>query len=125
MKFKRIITLPLVCGEKIIKNINLPACRNCIYYKPSTYNDFDSTLNRCEKFGTKDIITDEIHYDFADFCRKDEDKCGKDGKHFTLEENQSSKIIKHFISKNSPYGFAIFTVVLLNMYMIYAAKLIH
>jgi len=30
-----------VNSEKIIKNINIPSCRNCIYYKPSMYeNDF-------------------------------------------------------------------------------------
>ena len=24
-------------SEKIIKNINIPSCRNCIHYKPSMY----------------------------------------------------------------------------------------
>ena len=112
MKFSWILALPLIRGEQIIKNINVPACRNCMYYKPSAYNDFTSTLNKCEKFGTKDIVTDEIHYDFADYCRKQEDKCGNEGKHFTLEENLPSKMIAHFIAKNSPYVFAVMLAVL-------------
>ena len=56
MKF--IYLLYLLCllpnlfrSEKIIKNMNLPTCRNCIYYQPSVYNnDFTSLLNRCEKY---------------------------------------------------------------------------
>ena len=47
-----------------------------MYYKPNTYNDYASILNKCEKYEMKDIITDEIHYDFVDLCRRDEDKCG-------------------------------------------------
>ena len=119
MKFKWALTLPLIRGDKIIQNINLPSCRNCMYYKPSTYNDFSSSLNRCEKFGTKDIISDEIDYDFASYCRKDEDKCGKDGKYFVIEENLPAKIIRHSMAKNWPIGFAITSVVLLNVLVAY------
>jgi hypothetical protein len=68
--------------EKFIKNINIPSCRNCIHYKPEIYTDFDSTLNKCEKFGEKNIINGEIRLDFADSCRNDETKCGHSGKYF-------------------------------------------
>ena len=119
MKLPWLLTLPLIRGDKIIQNINVPACRNCMYYKPSTYNDFSSSLNRCEKFGTKDIISDEIDYDFASYCRKDEAKCGKDGKFFAIEENLPAKMIRHSIAKNWPFGFAISVAVLLNVLAAY------
>jgi hypothetical protein len=115
MKFKWLVTLPLIRGDKIIKNIDLPSCRNCMYYKPNTYNDFASTLNKCEKFGMKDIITDEIHYDFADLCRRDEDKCGNKGQFFTIEENLPAKMITHFMVKNSPIAL----VILLTVFSVY------
>jgi bifunctional pyridoxal-dependent enzyme with beta-cystathionase and maltose regulon repressor activities len=78
-----------------------------MYYKPNTYNEFASTLNKCEKFGMKDIITDEIHYDFVDSCRRDEEKCGNKGKFFTLEENLPAKMITHFMVTKSPYALVI------------------
>jgi len=85
-------------SEKTIRNINIPACRNCIHYTPAIYSrGFTSSFSRCEKFGEKDIVTDEIKYDFADSCRKDESKCGKDGKGFVEETNIERKIWKHAI----------------------------
>jgi hypothetical protein len=82
--------------EKTIRNINIPSCKKCIHYKPTTYNfDFTTTYNRCEKFGEKDIITDKIKYDFAESSRNDESKCGKEGKYFEEEENLDMKIFMH------------------------------
>ena len=106
----------IVNGEKIIKNNNIPSCRNCIHFKPNIYSEFKSSSNRCEKFGEKNIITDEIQYDFADLCRKDKDKCGKEGKYFEMEENVDLKILKHNIIKNIshtlPYTILIIILVL-------------
>ena len=111
MRFRWLLTFPLIRGDKIIRNIDVPSCRNCRYYKPNTYNDFASTLNKCEKFGMKDIITDDIHYDYADLCRRDEDKCGRVGKFFTIEENLPAKMITHFMVRNLPYALAILVTV--------------
>jgi hypothetical protein len=95
-------------GEKIIKNAYVPACRNCVYYKPSTsYSDFTDSLNRCEKFGEKNIVTNEIRYDFANSCRTDESKCGLEGKYFEEEPNISLKIAKHYLQNRLPYGLVI------------------
>ena len=59
-------------SEKIIRNGNIPSCKNCKYYKPEFYSDaFVSSINKCEKTGTKDIYTDIINYDYADLSRKD------------------------------------------------------
>ena len=90
----------MVPSNKIIKNINYPSCRNCIHYKPNSYySDFTSILSKCEKFGEKNIITDEIKYNFADSCRDNESKCGKEGKYFEEEKNINMKILKHTILK--------------------------
>jgi hypothetical protein len=93
--------------EKIIKNIDIPSCRNCIHFKPMYYNDFLSPLNRCTNLGEKNIITDEIEYDFADTCRKNEEKCGNKGKYFEEEKNIELKILKHSIIRNIPIGITL------------------
>jgi hypothetical protein len=101
----------LVYSEKIIKNVNLPACRNCIHYQPDIYNnDFASYLNKCDKFGDKNIVTDKITYDFADQCRNDDSKCGKEGKYFVVEPNINMKILKYSLIKNIPNGIFIVTI---------------
>ena len=94
----------LVTGEKIIKNINIPSCRNCIYYKPSILDsNFDSkTLSKCEKFGEKDIITNKITYEYVTLCRNDESKCGEKGVYFEEEPNIDMKIVQHKILSNIP-----------------------
>ena len=102
-----------MCHNKsIIKNINIPSCRNCIYYKPSIYGDeFSLIYSRCEKFGEKNIFTDEIKYDFVDHSRNDESKCGKLGKYFEEEKSIYMKFF-NFISKNL-YVIIIFSPFLL------------
>ena len=81
--------ISFIKSEKFIKNIDIPSCRNCIHYKP---NYFRESLSRCDKFGKKDIITDEISYDFADICRQDESQCGKEAKYFEEESYPNMKI---------------------------------
>ena len=111
----------LVYSEKMIKNMNLPACRNCVHYQPAPYNnDFTSYLNTCDKFGNKNIITDKITYDFADQCRNDESKCGKEGKHFVEEPNINMKILKYSLLKNMPYAIIVFMIGGLTCLQIYA-----
>ena len=91
-------------SDQIITNRDFPSCKNCKYYQPKYYdNDFTSSLNHCFKFGTKDIITDEIRYSYADTARNDEKKCGLEGKYFEKENNLTLKIIKHKIISSTPY----------------------
>jgi hypothetical protein len=121
MKFKYLLLQLIQCKEtnSIIKNINTPACRNCIYYQPIiSSDDFTSSLNKCKKFGSKDIITDEIKYDYADFCRKDENKCGIEGKYFIEEKNINLKILKHKLVSSLP-GFFIVTLLTTYILVIY------
>jgi hypothetical protein len=94
----------LVNSEKFIKNINIPSCKTCIHYKPYLYTGEYSSLSRCEKFGEKDIITDELKYDYVDSCRKDESKCGHLGKFHEKDENTDLKYIYYAILANLPIG---------------------
>jgi hypothetical protein len=86
-----------------IKNINIPSCKNCIYFEPSLYNS--DYLSRCTKFGEKNIITDEINHDFANSCRKTDEKCGLEGKSFVKETdiNLLVRDIQNYWKLNSTY----------------------
>jgi hypothetical protein len=118
MKFLYLLFTVANCS-KIIKNINVPSCKNCIYFNPPYYtNDFTSSFSTCEKFGKKDIITDKISYDFADSCRRDESQCGQSGKYFYEEKNINFKVIKHTLTVNSPYFLVLF------VYLIYIVQII-
>ena len=108
MRVTRILLLPLANCTKLITHINIPACRNCIYYKPNSdmfNNDFTGPNSCCEKFGVKDIITDKIMYNTADWCRRHDNLCGTDGKYFEKEPNIDNKIMVHKISSTLSMGF--------------------
>jgi hypothetical protein len=113
------LLLSAVNSGKIIKNINIPVCRNCIYYKPDVYGDeFSSIYSRCEKFGEKNIITDEIKYDYVDDCRKNESKCGFEGKYFEEEKDIDFKRFNHYLRSKLPIIFPtiiLFSIVILNL----------
>ena len=113
MKQTCLLLLSMVNPEKIIKNNHLPSCRNCIYYEPYGYSsDFNSLFSKCNKFGEKNIITDEVKYKYVDSCRDDESKCGKEGKYFVEEPNISMKIWKHKIIHYSPYFVTVLIVII-------------
>jgi hypothetical protein len=99
----------IIRSEKIIRNSNIPSCKNCKYYKPEFYSDsFVSKINKCEKTGTKDINTDVINYDYADLSRKDESLCGFKGRYFEQEKRMNLKILKFLVVKNLPVLFILF-----------------
>jgi len=79
---RRMFSVHKAKGVCFIKNIELPACKNCIYYINEFEKSNDGLLARCTKFGEKDIITNVIKYDYAEICRKDEQKCGKQATYF-------------------------------------------
>ena len=90
--------------EKRIRNINIPSCKNCIYYIPITFNNLD----KCNKFGTKDIINDKISYEYANSCRYNESKCGIQGKYFQQQKYVKLKILKHKIINIMPITLIFF-----------------
>ena len=97
MNFSR----PLFSSNKIIHNLHVPVCINCIHYIPckSRYT-FGTDLSQCAKFGEKDIITNEINYAYTKWCRKDIDRCSLEGKYWEEEPNLQLKKWKHFITVN-------------------------
>ena len=105
------ILMALLNSDKIIKNMDLPACRNCIYYKPSmTSFDFASPFSKCEKFGEKDIISDKITYKYADSCRNDEQMCGKEGKYFKKSPYTTGNFIIHKLITTTPISIFILLI---------------
>jgi len=67
-------------------------CENCKYFSPSPiYSDID--MSKCTKYGRKQVNVKKITYEYADICRLDENKCGKDGKHFDTIKNKKNKSI--------------------------------
>ena len=114
----------LVNSEQIIKNINIPSCRNCVHYKPSYYTtDFTASFNKCDKFGDKNIITNKISYDYADTCRDNENKCGNGGKYFEQEKNVELKIFTHQIISRIPNILLVSITVLSIITSIYSSKI--
>lgn len=103
MRCSHLLLFCMANGEKIIRNMNKKACKNCIYFTPGFLS---SGLEKCEKFGNKNIITNEITYDYADSCRNDENKCGEYAKYFE-PENEVIKLIKFNVFTSTPYGFII------------------
>ena len=90
-------------SASIIKNGHFPSCKNCIHYRPSIFsNDYTSSFSKCANFGNKDILTDNISYDFADLCRNDKDKCGLEGKYFEKDKNIYTKIMIYTLIGNIP-----------------------
>lgn len=106
MKIPYFLILFVANADRIIKNINLPSCRNCIYYQTKNLNPEFSSLNKCEKFGEKDIVNGMIKYDYANSCRENESKCGKEGKYYIEDTNfimKRMKIVKNALVENAPY----------------------
>jgi hypothetical protein len=110
--------------SKIIKNINVKSCKNCIYFKPDeNSNDFLSKYSECTKFGEKDIITNKIEYSRTERSRNDEEKCGLEGKYFEQEKNIKLKLLKHYIVNNS--GKIIIFILALPIILLYIVSIVN
>jgi len=126
MKIIWLLLLPIVNCEKLFKNIHIPLCKNCIYYKPSIYFDFESEFNECKiydkKHDRKDDKKNIISYYSVDLCRNNETKCGKEGKYFKKEKNVFIKKIKYIIKQKSLHILLILSIIVssfINMYAMY------
>ena len=75
------------------------SCRNCVHFKPSlkVLDDNFSSFSKCNKFGSKDIISGKITYDYTDLCRNNEENCGHNGKYWEIEKNLDLKILKYMV----------------------------
>ena len=108
--------------SKIIKNIDVVSCRNCMYYKPESYNNFYSDFNKCIYFGTKNIQTNIIDYELARTCRSDEEKCGYKGLYFQENTNVEFKIFMHNLILKAPFNFSLLLLFLYFYNTIYILK---
>ena len=86
-----------------IRNANMPSCRQCIHFQPdpSVFSGSTSTFAKCKYFGERNIVTNRITFDYADHCRTQEDKCGKEGKFFEPEPNLGLKMFVYRLKSNS------------------------
>jgi hypothetical protein len=107
-----------VIDAKIIKNINVPSCVNCKYYKPLPYKNFHSEYNECTYFGTKNIQTGLIEYDTVISCRKDDSKCGINATYFEENNFATTKMILH--SVRNPNSIIVVLLVCIAIAQIYA-----
>lgn len=65
--------------SQVIRNSNLPVCKKCSYYREMK----KSVMNgKCTKFGFTNIVTGEVHYEYAQISRNKDDLCGKTGLYF-------------------------------------------
>jgi hypothetical protein len=58
-----------------------PNCKNCIHLQPRLFEEY----NRCEKFRAPHFITNENDFEYAEYARHNEDKCGKEAKYFVFD----------------------------------------
>ena len=79
-----------------VKNLHLPSCKDCIHYSPNAHElSFASRYSHCKKFGEKNLVTGKIAYDSTDFCRNQEEKCGKEGTHFEADPQGAQKQLRY------------------------------
>ena len=108
---------------KIIRNFEFPPCKNCVFYRLNGFdNEFTSSLNKCEKFGTMNIVTGKITHDYADSCRSDENRCGKSGKYHVKEPRMALKRLKHTIFRPVSIFYGILVLYLVIFYGMYIVK---
>uniref|UniRef100_A0A6C0AI41 Uncharacterized protein n=1 Tax=viral metagenome TaxID=1070528 RepID=A0A6C0AI41_9ZZZZ len=55
-------------------------CKQCMYFEPRNH-PFTDRLSKCRRFGEIDE-NGRVSYEYADLCRKNEQKCGMAGKYF-------------------------------------------
>ena len=79
-----------------IRNANMPSCSQCIHFQPDP-----AGFAKCKYFGERNIVTNRITFDYADHCRTQEDKCGKEGKFFEPDPNLRVKMFVYSLKSNS------------------------
>ena len=62
-------------------------CTDCLYYEPREH-PFTNGLSKCRRFGERDRESGCITYEYADLCRKNEQKCGQAAKYFEQKNKE-------------------------------------
>ena len=88
---KLMFTRFIIHNKQFIINGNVPKCKDCVFLNTGdlVVEGDKYYLSRCNLFGTANLVSGEIAYDFAEFCRKDENQCGKTGKHFSPKNGKN------------------------------------
>ena len=73
-----------ICNTRMFSN---PKCIDCIYYETRDH-PFTNCLSKCRRFGEMDSESGRISYEYADLCRKSEQKCGPLGKYFEANKEK-------------------------------------
>jgi len=76
-----------------IQNQNKLICANCKFFIP--------TKNECTKFGSIDIVTNELKYESALAVRKDDNKCGEDAVFYKQNYFKFITVPYYFFIENS------------------------
>lgn len=71
----------------VIRNLKYPACVNCVNFVSD--HPTNHVYAKCKRFGSMDIVTGSIIYDFARLCRENESKCGLNGKLYEEKKNKT------------------------------------
>ncbi len=96
------IALSLAENSPKIRNANIRSCKQCIHFQPhGSISSHSHSFAKCKLFGVKDIISDITTFDYADECRTQDNKCGKEGKYFEPEPNLRLKMFVHYLECNS------------------------
>ena len=72
----------------LIKKTKKPICIECIHYIEYKHNNpynelYDKyRMGYCSKFGNQNLVTGNVEYEEALYCRKNSSKCGENGLHY-------------------------------------------
>ena len=70
-------TLSTKLPVPVIRNLNHPACINCVHFVSDHSNNH--VFAKCKLFGDMDVVTGSITYDYVKLCRDNDAKCGVNG----------------------------------------------
>lgn len=82
MHLTRLLMMSLCSQKQFIQNIDVPSCKNCKYFLPYENDKQDYDYGKCKIYGTKNIISGIIKYEYASHVRHNEKQCGKNGTNF-------------------------------------------
>lgn len=68
-----------------MRRIVYPICELCTHYRKSAVAD---AVSRCSNFTYLDLRWDNEEYDYADYARRVQSKCGKEGRFYRRDNRR-------------------------------------
>jgi len=78
---------------RLLLLMTIPLCKNCVHYIPPPHGPFDSSLAKCKKIGTVDVVSGKTEYSYAKSVR--EFACGEHGTLYKPEPRMFLKRVRH------------------------------